>query len=293
MKSIRLILKGGLGNQLLQYFAAENLSKQTGRDLVLDLSWFVQKGNRNGLLDVRHYELNNYDFSQHLPTESELSWKNSIYTERLIKVLPKKLSTLLGIFEEPSQNLSISLSRRQITIFGHWVNEPIVPESVQLRNLLIDGISRKSAEYLRLSEDVQRDRVISVHMRLGDYEKFSYQYAIRDPNYFVNAVQTVKHKFNEKHLKFWIFSDNPKKASQILSNIVEPDLVFDEKLNLSVSEELALLSKSSAIICSNSTFSWWAAKMSNENSIVIFPREYMRGIEFSQTGLYSKNWTYL
>ena len=80
----------------------------------------------------------------------------------------------------------------------------------------------------------------------------------------------------------------------MLSQYYKIDKVIDESYGLCEAESIALMSESSAIVGSNSTFSWWAGYLSkNELTKVVMPKQYMRGILMKETGLYVSDWLYL
>jgi hypothetical protein len=80
----------------------------------------------------------------------------------------------------------------------------------------------------------------------------------------------------------------------MLSQYYKIDKVIDESHGLCEAESIALMSESSAIVGSNSTFSWWAGYLSkSELTKVVMPKQYMRGILMKETGLYVSDWLYL
>ena len=291
---LRLILKGGLGNQLFQYFAGVELSNLHQRQLVVDTSWFSRNVHSNGLLDPRGYLLSQYEFSKKLHLESEMNWKNSPRTERTMKYLPKMVSHSLGFYDEMAREDHQCLIQREITVFGHWVMKPILPSREHLRLVLIDGIDNPSQNYLLLSAILGKRKVISIHHRLGDYKNFSDSYGVLGELYFTKAIEKLERQLNLKDSEVWLFSDEPELSLKLLSPRIDISKVITKEYNMNEAETIALISKSSGIVCSNSTFSWWAAFLSVEaKTSVVFPKFYMKNVLTRNTGLYLGGWEYL
>lgn len=77
---IRMILQGGLGNQMFEYASVFSLAKETGTELVLDKSFFNVYGNRAW---CRPYELEVFALSDTTKTVSR--------SQLAVRVLPKLL----------------------------------------------------------------------------------------------------------------------------------------------------------------------------------------------------------
>lgn len=293
MRSLRIILKGGHGNQLFQFFAGLELSRSLNRELVIDTSWYQRAGNNNGLLSPRQFSLDQYDVLSKFQVESALMWKNSIQVERAIKRLPYVISRFLGFYPELELNQNVKSVTQEIVTFGHWINRPILPSKIEIKTLLANQRVENSNELNDLRQEQSKVPVISIHFRLGDYENFKSVYDVNGLEYFINALRIIGESTDLKNAKIWLFSDEPKKAHDLISSMIKVDRVINETTRLNEAETISLMSHSHAIICSNSTFSWWAGYLSEDNTQVYFPRQYLRGVSVESTGLYVNEWNYL
>lgn len=293
MRSLRLILKGGHGNQLFQFFAGLELSRSLNRELVIDTSWYQRAGNKNGLLSPRQFSLDQYEVLSKFQVDSALMWKNSIQVERVIKRLPHAISQFLGFYPELELNQNIKSVSQEIVTFGHWINRPILPSKIEIKTLLANQRVTNSIEMKNLKQEQNSFPVISIHFRLGDYENFKSIYEVTGLKYFSNALNQIGKSIDLKKVKIWLFSDEPKKAHHLIASLIKVDRVLDEKTGLNEAETISLMSGSRAIICSNSTFSWWAGYLSEDNTQVYFPKQYLRGLLVKSTGLYVDEWNYL
>lgn len=286
MRTLKLILKGGLGNQLFQYFAAKNLADQQSRILELDISWYSREVHKNGLLDPRVYELEKYTFSKGITKTSKLSLFNSPYVERLTRFLPRSISIRSGFIEEMVET-EVSTRERVIT-FGHWITQKYLPPTSALEKLLVDGLVSPSENFTRIDEELSSKKVTIIHLRLGDYQNFKEIYGEFNRRYFLNAFD----KLGIISDSIWLFSDDIERANLLIGNSFRIDRMIGRDAGLSSAETLALMSKAGSLIASNSTFSWWAGYLNNGGQVV-FPKQYMIGVETINTGLFVPNWLYL
>jgi hypothetical protein len=85
--------------------------------------------------------------------------------------------------------------------------------------------------------------------------------------------------------KFFIFSNNIKKAMELLDDRYDVVFVNSDRYYSDV-EEFSIMSQCSNHIISNSTFSWWAAWLgNNDNSIKIAPDVF-----FGNKSIVPKSW---
>ncbi len=119
-----------------------------------------------------------------------------------------------------------------------------------------------------------------LHVRLGDYLNEN-SFGIPGAEYFAKALRYLKSDFSgTKDIDLVIFSDSPDLLNRFLdAEILEGSLIHDGA-NLSPIETLHLMSKANNFVISNSTFSWWAAYLSrNETRTVIAPKPWFSRVE--------------
>jgi len=100
-------LKGGMGNQLFQYFAASEISRSNSRELVLDISWYRRNVHANGLLSPRQFMLGQYSFSKDLTISEDFNWKNSPLTERILRRIPNQVTLHTGVAFELERDAGV------------------------------------------------------------------------------------------------------------------------------------------------------------------------------------------
>lgn len=105
----------------------------------------------------------------------------------------------------------------------------------------------------------------SIHIRLGDYAKAPLLFYISKPSYFKQALLILGRR---KHIL--VFSDSPKLAKKYLSFLPQDTIFVEGNKDY---EDFYLMSHCRDMICSTSTFCWWAAYINNsEDKKVIVPK---------------------
>jgi hypothetical protein len=169
-----------------------------------------------------------------------------------------------------------------------------LPPREELREMLVENIVSPSSGFIQLRKVLQNRKIISVHIRLGDYLNFQEVYGVTSKSYYIDAIRALENALKGNPSEVWLFSDDPLAATEMLSSKLKIDKVINESFGLSEAESIALISESSGIVGSNSTFSWWASYLSkSEKTKVVMPKQYMRGTLMKDTGLYVSEWLYL
>tara|TARA_R110000824_G_scaffold197409_16_gene380889 strand:- start:1123 stop:1911 length:789 start_codon:yes stop_codon:yes gene_type:complete len=110
---------------------------------------------------------------------------------------------------------------------------------------------------------IYKENVVSVHVRRGDYSKFSDYHANIGPDYYSQAMQQFP-----SDSTFVFFSDDIEWCKQTFKG---ERLIFIEKQDDVL--DLYLMSKITNNIIANSSFSWWGAWLNSaENKKVIAPK---------------------
>lgn len=256
-KNIEVILSGGLGNQLFQYAFGKWLSVKTNRHFILNIFRLrLSKQNET----PRPFALRDLNLKSEIVEIHRLVGKS-----RVIDFLLRKFSLFGYVHENQRQNGSV--------FWGHWLQQKYANE---IRSELIEDF-----QYLGLISDkdqmlfneVSVKRILSIHVRRGDYIlnlKANAHHGSLDLTYFRAAIK----KANElSHFdEIWCFSDDKDWCRKNLENV---RVIQIENENPFV--DLLLMSKCKGNIISNSTFSWWSAWLNtHEDKVVIAPQKWFR-----------------
>ena len=109
---------------------------------------------------------------------------------------------------------------------------------------------------------------ISIHIRFFYQASSQQMQAIK--SYYIRAIRLAREMYPGR--RFLLFSDNVQSAKLLLHGIDLQDLLIAPS-DLNSAQTLTLMSYCHANIIADSTFSWWAAWLNN-NNLPIVPRIY-------------------
>lgn len=254
-KEIVVEISGGLGNQLFQLAAAVNLNSQEHKVII----------------DSIYNEINSYRVTEIDEIAKALGipmMKRSVFliTCLRISIVKKMYISRLRkktLYEDISFGKPIiPVDGKDFRLFGYWQN-------ISLANEIQDVLS----EFLK----APRIDGIAVHVRRGDYlSKEHSLHGALDGSYYLKGLAQLNS--NRKNPRIVIFTDSPEfvKKEEWVQMIGSADVHFSDSIN--PWETLLEMSRYSKIICSNSTFSWWAAFVGDDKKIIL-PSKWFRDTE--------------
>jgi hypothetical protein len=126
-----------------------------------------------------------------------------------------------------------------------------------------------------------------VHIRRGDY-LLNPQLGVLSKKYYLENIAHVLKETNAKSV--WIFSDNCESPLDFIPEqfrAITRVMNFD---NISDLETLEIMKLGHAFLIANSSFSWWAAYLSNADSKNIYvPEPWFSGLP-TPSDLFPSNW---
>ncbi|PHS01042.1 MAG: hypothetical protein COA68_03740 [Oceanobacter sp.] len=258
----RIILNGGTGNQLFQIAEALDIMR-TGESVVIDDSIVSTQWFQKYILKQRVVEscLNFFYI------DSDIKITNSFFT--LFYILLSKLLKRLTY-----NHLKLIADDRACSgryMLGYWQNPELASLLSGVLTSARDNQNIKNSEILDLIASAPS---VAIHIRRGDYllPENSYFYECTE-DYYLKAISLVGEG------RFYIFSDDIPWSKSI--GIFPEDSIFvDHNSGDNSHMDMILMSKCEKLIIANSTFSIWAALLSNSKH-VIAPKYYYKGIENS------------
>lgn len=284
MKLPRLILFGGLGNQLFQYAYA--LRRYGPGQFEICGAVGSPRLNQYGVP-----ELYNFNISEKLcKCDGHTSLLVRSIVHNLLKlssrgrngILAKSLLNFLDLI-----NCLLAMRRSKLKLhLGEGIGYFDTNEEVN-RNEVVIGcfhsyvwasqsyvrdylknlkIKEKPDWLMNLEEEYAVDPPVIVHIRRSDYTSIP-ELGFVPLDFFWREMAEVLNSY--PHSKFWLFSDDIK---EILTKI-PPDLKartkFMDKDVDNAAAHLMAMRLGNAFILSNSTFSWWGAFLSNSHQPMI------------------------
>jgi len=278
-----LPLLGGLGNQLFQLSAA--LHNNPGGDIRLISDLGHQRRNRNGNPDIESFSLPKKVILSkthvshtvctkafNLLLKSGVQMQGNTFTtvvariiSRIIlcvhnrKILRFHISKGVGYSEwNPSVKSQMAIGYFQSYV---WTSTQKVKEELSKLRII-----SPSPNFLALEKHLSTTSFIAIHVRLTDYESEPVIGTL-DSMYFHRALKNIS---DFDRFEIWLFSDDPQRALEMLPSEVKLKCNTFTKSGISANEEWQLMRYASEFYISNSTYSWWAARLAFNSSAKVF-----------------------
>lgn len=290
---IVLDIAAGLGNQMFIYAFGRALSLKRNDRLVLDIHAFKYD-------EKRKYGLKNLSLPEDIFLLDDIGIRKYIIKSK--KILFDIIIKILKINRNDVKNVKILekmgyfstglLNYIEITenkcLFNYYSamfqSEKYFKEfkSIICKELKVSApIDDKNKKMI---DQIKNDNSVCVHIRRGDYLK-SEMHNLCNEDYYKKAIDLMSKKINNP--KFYFFSDdiNWVKSKFTNSNYVIVDI------NNKDYEDLRLMYSCKNFIIPNSTFSWWAQYLSdNDQKYVIAPNKWFKDKPKEIIDIYMENW---
>lgn len=283
---VKFIPNAGLGNQLYFFTYCNYLKEVLGKDASLlvfeshsnDNGDSFNKEVRNPVLDIadslgiKIYKINsNWEFYQ-------LRWNKLPFYKSVF-------SKILYVCEEDEWAVFNDLSKQkkyQINLHtGYYQAYQYLTEN--FRQTLKTEIN----ELDTLSKYEISETDVAVHIRRGDFNKFPEIFNLFGISYYKKALRVIENKISIGNV--YIFSDSFIDIQEEIDFISQNyNVILVE--NQSVLQDFRLLMKFCNYAIGNSTFSWWAARLSDcSNPLVVVPKDPIKIIK-QNSEPYPKDW---
>lgn len=267
-KSI-VVIKGGLGNQLFQLCIA-NFLQQNGGSVALYHRHLpaAKKVGRDGI-DVWPNQILNLT-PPGMKSKSKASG-NPMFSRALLSLDLKfgqlRQKTNMKFKRWINTDLATADFDIALETFPRWINYSGASKlaAISSREWLAERFysACQSSDDLKWRESASRVRPLMVHWRRGDFIGLEHLYGYLGPEYYRAGVSSLGLQGQE----VWLFTDAVGEEAELMKNSLGASEVFDGESKLSALSTLSLLSHNNGLVCSNSTFSWWAAYLSKERRI--------------------------
>ena len=293
-KKLILMLKGGLGNQLFAYSCAKRLALKCKAELVIDdTSGFI-----NDKMYKRTYKLKHFNIPHRVANNNEKLIPFSRLRRKLIKIVNLFLPYSSKFYIEQE---FISYDDRIINkkiygttyIEGYWQSENYFFDIIEEIRSDLKIILSIDKENELIANKIKNTNSVAVHLRFFNTSK-SDDITNISKDYYAKAIELMEEKFPKSN--YFVFSDFPKKAREKLQS--EKAKIYFVNINNVKNKEhidLWLMSQCKHHIISNSTFSWWGAWLSqNQSKLIIAPEIKIDGNNniawWGFDGLIPSNW---
>lgn len=253
-------LFGNLGNQLFQYATSYSFSQKLGVSVKYDPVWFFRNRKIGRLTLKKIVEVDTFGI---------------LWNPRLIKVFnlilfwkTKKITLMKEVklgFDSGILNNLVDKAYYD----GYWGSFRYFNDCREDLKFNIMRGRPNTPSYLK-KESILRDCELSIgiHVRRGDYVKnHSESFGVLDEAFYDRGTQEILKRTQGKNYKFFVFSNDAEWCRNTFRDL-NPVFFFS---NGSVSdqdiEDFFLMIECDMLLIANSTFSWWAAYLSNSDNI--------------------------
>lgn len=276
--SIKVHLRGGLGNQLFQYAAGFAKATELGLPLVIDARQLPSSVRTTNGISSWPEQISEFNNGAETFLYSDRASLARARVSQLQRIIGDKAPTFLskwGIYaNERNGNWELfrQLAHSSLTI-NAYCNSPkyFEPYQNEIRYRVADLVN-PTEEYLAMYTRIAEDRPVAIHLRLGDYKNLESIYGTLSGQYFAKSVEIVR-KLNDSQ-NLWLFSDEPELAYELLKESIPELRKAPLSENTTGLETLLLMSRCHGLVASNSSFSWWSAFLMEQSMPIIFPRPF-------------------
>jgi len=275
---------GGLGNQLFIYAAGCYFEKQTGRKVRFsfnkpDFFGTKHKSDLRNLGIVANFDENIF--------KKLIHFINYLVDKRFgFDFYRNKYASEVIGYDKDLLNAQTSK-----WVEGYFQTYKYVVDTEIHKNLINLDVFQSSQKFCEILNEVINEECIAMHVRRGDYVQFKNYIGSLNDEYFNNALKYLLENYPENSFKkLFVFTDEIDKSLFVdFPSSYGLDISYVMSNDLTDEESLGLMSQFSWIVISNSSFSWWAAYLGNQEKIVIAPQKWYRGTKDPED-LVPDNW---
>lgn len=279
-------LYGGLGNQMFQYAIGKSLSIKNNIPLGLDIHYLLDRTPRKNFT-FRDFDLDLFNIQAEILPKSKIPLRFRYIRKGLFFFLLNKIREKLphakGV---EKQNFvfdkEVYEHRGSIYLRGYWQNPNYFQD---IRNILVKDFSLKNplpAHIQSLKEEIKSRVSLCVHVRRGDYVG-NKVHDILPSDYYEKAMERFR---NREIDHIYVFSDDIGWCRENMSFNLPTTFVGEEFAGEGATGHFELMRACKYFIIPNSTFSWWAAYLADNNDkMVVMPDNWL------DSQVFDNNWT--
>ncbi len=271
----------GIGNQLFGYALGLFLSREYGKELHIDLT---KLNTINSLAKAgfkkdttRKYELSLLGFNEPVRQFHPVE-----FLRKSTVLIPKNYA----VVDLRKNRMNSKVNGAQHIYCVGWGDLSVVKKVLpEMKKKFSPGFKVKP-EIKEILQTIQDRNAVALHVRRTDYlnGKTGVRFGgICTETYYQNAIEHVQKNTDDPY--FVVFSDD---ADYVKNNLKVPNGIFAGGNPGYV--DLYLMSRCSHFILANSTFSFWAAMLSENEEKTVFVPEYWYNRPLSKEEYIPEEW---
>ena len=288
MKIVKYI--GGLGNQMFIYAFSVALRETFKQDIYVDTHYYKSRNFHNGLEIERIFGIHLKEAK--LIQKLKMSWyfPNYWIDYHLLGRLPARKNT---VRELPGQKVNMKLLKDPSGKFydGYWQSYQYFDSfrSIIIKEFTFPTFEQEDKQNYELANKlIVENNSVGIHIRRGDYLKNWKYRGLCGLDYYKQAIAYILEHITSP--KFYLFSDDIEWCQENISPLLKGyDVSFvNWNHHLNSYKDMQLMTMCKSLIIANSSFSWWAAYLNQNNPIVIAPEKWINS--FMDFRIQYKNW---
>lgn len=261
-------IAGGLGNQLFMFYAGLYFQEKYQRKVIFDISDLSRiqglhpganiqtLGMLEDYLTTSKSKVSNHKVDRVMSGLRRVANRNShrgIFSSEEVgfinpELIPLEVNRIRGYFQS-------------------WVYFDSLSEKPVLG---LDNLSSPSKWLIEKLERTKSENVLSLHVRRGDYALHANRKnGMLSINYYKEALMHA-----DDYDSIWIFTDSPKEVEGEFLQLGHPFKTIIPPSNSDPVESLLLMAATKKIVISNSTYSWWSARIAGDGAVVYAPSKW-------------------
>jgi hypothetical protein len=289
-------LCGGLGNQ---FFELANALAVTDKEILLEGKLGVPRLNKSGVPEILSFSLPKRTTLGAFQNPSKLLSRAANYLLRtrslprsfekslIFRIILTSLANVLFSFYfnritmvAKSAGLGIAKVKKsriqnfQIGYFQSHLTTSNLAVYEDMKEILIRDLSESAVEILNES---QHKEILVIHIRLTDYLSET-SFGTPNSSYYLQALSLAfeLRSFSD----VWIFSDDVEMAKMKVHFDLKVPVTWFSDSDLSTAETFTVMRQGHGYIIANSSFSWWAARLSlADHPLVVAPKPWFKNLD--------------
>ena len=283
---------------MFQYACGRALSLKRNVPLALDLTFLSDRTPMPLLRPhfvFRNFDLDVFNIDAHIAEPSDIPWHaRKFFSGKLslvIDAILRKVPVLRGWEKSYRFSSKISSLVPNAYLSGFWQSEKYFSAAVDVIRkdfTLKNPLSERSQE---LFDEIRNTESLCMHVRRSDIAAKLFHGTV-DADYYARGISCI---LKDRPIgKIYVFSDDMEWCKQNLQFPHPTMFVGPEYSGKKGEEHLLLMSACKNFVIPNSTFSWWAARLSNNpDKIVVAPKNFLGSKRINTQDLIPESWVRL
>ena len=289
MKAKRIVtidLIGGLGNQLFQISAGAYLEEKYDFE-VRYCSALLGLGTGKRDLSIQQVNLNEELLELKFQDQLLLNFfRRSVHRiGSRVKFLESLENKIFGIQSLDDEDFDPKKRFRRLVGYGQELNFFFLEDGTPRCRIEIPEIFCTNLDLLMEAKSI---KPIGIHIRGGDYKSLESTFGNLSARFFESAIKQAA-EYLDSDVPIWVFTDDPEYTKHLLGHGRRNYRILNSGETGDSLSTLILMTKTSMLITSNSTFSWWAGVLGNRDRRIFFPKPWFKNLPDPNLGL--PTWT--